>query len=352
MQSFDIVGRGHAIRPWRGDGSHCCSEQLHEPEPGVLELAVLRTAVSGTWWRPASRRASGRPSDRRAMYQEKMIAVKAKIKKVLVPGDDHHGRDLVDRGDHDLREPVVQERVHEFRRRLPAPTLVVIACPTSSWRTGTSCSACLFGGIYFLIRPWKRSPKIQATIDRLALKLPVLGEMLQKAAIARWSRTSPPPSRPRATGRSARFGRPLVRQCGDKEATKQVETLDERSARAWRSPCRTSACPQLAIDRYEIGEESGSLDSCCEGGRLLRARGRRDRGRAVEHAGTDDHGDPRRVDRGHRRSRSTCRSSSSARSFNVTRGRRCRAAAPATFILSESALILVVAVSVWRSAPS
>jgi type IV pilus assembly protein PilC len=95
----------------------------------------------------------------------------------------------------------------------------------------------------------------------MALKLPVLGEMLQKAAIARWSRTL-------ATTFAA--GVPLVEALDSvgpsagnavyKEATKQVQTEVNIGTSLAQSMQNTGVFPNMAIQMTQIGEESGSLD--------------------------------------------------------------------------------------------
>jgi type IV pilus assembly protein PilC len=45
------------------------------------------------------------------------------------------------------------------------------------------------GGLYAFFYAWKRNKKMQAIMDRLLLKLPIFGELIRKATIARWTRT-------------------------------------------------------------------------------------------------------------------------------------------------------------------
>ncbi len=266
MQSFDIVGRGHA-----------------NPSMARLMNDIRMDVETGTSLNQAFRKyplyfdplfcnlvAAGEQAgiletllDRLAMYQEKTIALKGKIKKALFyPIDDHPGRDPGDRGHHDFRDPVVQERLHELRRRSAG-------ADTDRDRDVRLLRQVLvhrvrhaFGGIYFLVQAWRRSPKVQATIDRLLLKLPVLGEMLQKASIARWSRTL-------ATTFAA--GVPLVEALDSvgprlattvyKEATKSVQTEVNVGTSLAQSMQNTGVFPNMAVQMTQIGEESGSLDS-------------------------------------------------------------------------------------------
>ena len=152
--------------------------------------------------------------DRLAMYQEKTIALKGKIKKALFyPVMIILVAILVTAVIMIFVIPSFKNVFTSFGADLPAPTLVVIAMSDFFVAYWYIVFGLLFGGIYFLVQAWRRSPKVQAIIDRPLLKLPVLGEMLQKASIARWSRTlattfaAGVPS-----GRGAGLGRPGRRQ--------------------------------------------------------------------------------------------------------------------------------------------
>jgi len=120
----------------------------------------------------------------------------------------------------------------------------------------------LFGGGYFLIQAWKRSPKVQATVDRALLKLPVIGELLQKGAIARWSRT---------LSTTFAAGVPLVEALDSvgpasgnavyKEATRQLQGEVNTGIGLAQAMQNTGVFPAMAIQMTQIGEESGALDS-------------------------------------------------------------------------------------------
>jgi len=266
MQSFDIVGRGHA-----------------NPSMARLMNDIRSDVETGTSLNQAFRKyplyfdplfcnlvAAGEQAgiletllDRLAMYQEKTIALKGKIKKALFyPVMIIMVAILVTAVIMIFVIPSFKSVFTSFGADLPAPTLVVIAMSDFFVAYWYIVFGLLFGGIYFLIQAWKRSPKIQATIDRLALKLPVLGEMLQKAAIARWSRTL-------ATTFAA--GVPLVEALDSvgpssgnevyKEATKQVQTEVNVGTSLAQSMQNTGVFPNMAIQMTQIGEESGSLDS-------------------------------------------------------------------------------------------
>jgi type IV pilus assembly protein PilC len=149
-----------------------------------------------------------------------------------------------------------------FGADLPTPTLVVIAMSDFFVAYWYILLGIVGGGGYFLFQAWRRSPKVQATVDRALLKLPVIGELLQKASIARWSRTL-------ATTFAA--GVPLVEALDSvgpasgnavyKEATREVQTEVNVGISLAQAMQNSNVFPPMAVQMTSIGEESGSLDS-------------------------------------------------------------------------------------------
>jgi type IV pilus assembly protein PilC len=266
MQSFDIVGRGHA-----------------NPSMARLMNDIRTDIETGTSLNQAFRKyplyfdalfcnlvAAGEQAgiletllDRLAMYQEKTLALKGKIKKALFyPVSIIMVAILVTAIIMIFVIPSFKNVFTSFGADLPAPTLAVIAMSDFFVKYWYIVFGLLFGGIYFLVQAWKRSPKVQAIVDRSLLKLPVLGEMLQKASIARWSRTL-------ATTFAA--GVPLVEALDSvgpaagnyvyKEATKSVQTEVNVGTSLAQAMQNTGVFPSMAVQMTQIGEESGSLDS-------------------------------------------------------------------------------------------
>jgi type IV pilus assembly protein PilC len=266
MQSFDIVGKGHA-----------------NPSMARLMNDIRSDVETGTSLNQAFRKyplyfdplfcnlvAAGEQAgiletllDRLATYQEKTIALKGKIKKAMFyPIMIILVAILVTAVIMIFVIPSFKSVFTSFGADLPAPTLMVIAMSDFMVAYWYVVFGIAFGGVYFLLQAWRRSPKVKAAVDRALLKLPVLGEMLQKASIARWSRTL-------ATTFAA--GVPLVEALDSvgpaagnwvyKEATKQVQNEVNIGTSLAQSMQNTGVFPNMAIQMTSIGEESGSLDS-------------------------------------------------------------------------------------------
>jgi type IV pilus assembly protein PilC len=117
------------------------------------------------------------------------------------------------------------------------------------------------GGIYFFLQSWKRSEKVQHTMDRLLLKIPVFGDLLFKSAVARWTRTL-------ATMFAA--GVPLVEALDSvggasgnavfAEATMKIQRDVSTGSSLTTSMQSTNIFPSMVLQMSAIGEESGSLD--------------------------------------------------------------------------------------------
>jgi type IV pilus assembly protein PilC len=117
------------------------------------------------------------------------------------------------------------------------------------------------GGGYFFFESWKRSEKMQKFMDRLLLRVPVFGALVNKSAVARWTRTL-----------STMFaaGVPLVEALDSvggasgnavfAEATEQIQKDVSTGSSLTASMQTTGVFPTMVLQMCAIGEESGSID--------------------------------------------------------------------------------------------
>ena len=201
--------------------------------------------------------------DRLATYKEKMVAIKGKIKSALFyPVAVLIVAFIVVAVIMLFVVPAFKEVFSNFGADLPAPTLVVIAMSDFFVKYWYLIFGAIGGGLYFLLQAWRRSPKVQMAMDRLLLKLPVFGPVVEKATIARWLRTL-----------STMFaaGVPLVEALDSVGgasgnhvylmATKRIQQEVSTGTSLTVSMQNAQVFPNMVLQMSAIGEESGSLDS-------------------------------------------------------------------------------------------
>ncbi len=200
--------------------------------------------------------------DRLAMYQEKTMAIKNKIRSALVyPVAVLVVAFVVLTVIMIFVIPAFEDVFKSFGADLPAPTLVVIAMSKFFVSYWWAIFGLLGGGIYFFMESWKRSEKVQKAMDRLLLKVPVFGSLVNKSAIARWTRTL-------ATMFAA--GVPLVEALDSvggasgnavfADATEAIQRDVSTGSGLTTSMQATGVFPNMVLQMTAIGEESGSLD--------------------------------------------------------------------------------------------
>jgi len=200
--------------------------------------------------------------DRLAIYQEKTMAIKSKIKSALMyPVAVIVVAFIVLTVIMLFVIPSFEDVFKSFGGELPAPTLAVIWMSKFFVSWWWAILGVIFGGGYFFMQTWKRSEKMQMTMDRLLLKAPIFGDLINKAVIARWTRTL-----------STMFaaGVPLVEALDSvggaagnavyQKATEQIQK--DVSTGSALTTCMTAAgvFPSMVLQMTAIGEESGSLD--------------------------------------------------------------------------------------------
>ncbi len=200
--------------------------------------------------------------DRLAVYQEKTMAIKNKIKSALIyPVAVLVTAFVVVTVIMIFVIPAFKDVFTSFGADLPAPTLIVIAMSEFFVSYWWAIFGFLGGGVYFFLESWKRSEKMQKTMDRLLLRVPVFGDLVNKSAIARWTRTL-----------STMFaaGVPLVEALDSvggasgnavfAEATVAIQKDVSTGSSLTTSMQTTGVFPNMVLQMCSIGEESGSLD--------------------------------------------------------------------------------------------
>jgi type IV pilus assembly protein PilC len=201
--------------------------------------------------------------DKVATYKEKTEALKKKIKKALFyPAAVLGVAVIVTLILLLFVIPQFEALFKGFGADLPAFTRMVIEMSRfvqdQGWWMGIIFAGAVFTFFYFK----KRSRALRQFIDRLSLKIPIVGPILVKAAIARYARTL-------STMFSA--GVPLV-EAMDSVAgatgnivyeTAVLRMRDEVATgqRLQRAMENTGLFPNMVVQMIAVGEESGSLDA-------------------------------------------------------------------------------------------
>ncbi|MFA6041566.1 MAG: type II secretion system F family protein, partial [Methylophilus sp.] len=193
LQTFDIVGKGHpnpAVARLLGDiksdvetGSSLSAAFRKYP----LYFDNLFCNLVG-----AGEQAGILDSllDRLATYKEKILAIKSKIKSALIyPASIISVAIIITVIIMIFVIPAFKDLFSGFGADLPTPTLIVMAMSDFVVNWWLELFGSVFLGIWFFFYTWKRSEKMQHTMDRLILKAPIFGELIKKATIARFART-------------------------------------------------------------------------------------------------------------------------------------------------------------------
>jgi type IV pilus assembly protein PilC len=266
MQCFDIVARGHSnpsmsrlLNDIRSDVETGTSlNQAFKKYPMHFDALFCNLVAAGE-----QAGILETLLDRLATYQEKTIALKGKIKKALFYPTTII---LVAIGVTSVIMifviPAFKQVFTSFGADLPTPTLMVIAISDFMLAYWHVLLFGFSGALYFLYQSWKRSPRVQMAVDRFMLKPPVIGQLILKATVARWTRTL-------ATTFAA--GVPLVEALDSvgpasgnavyKEATRQIQNEVNIGTSLAQAMQNSGVFPPMAVQMTAIGEESGSLDT-------------------------------------------------------------------------------------------
>jgi type IV pilus assembly protein PilC len=266
LQAFDIVGKGHSnpsvarllldIKTDVETGSSLQQAFLKFP----LYFDALYCNLIGAG------EAAGILDallERLATYMEKTQALKSKIKSALFyPISIIVVAFLITAVIMIFVIPAFKELFEGFGAKLPTPTLVLMGISDVFVNYWYLIFGGIGGGLYAFFYFWKRSKKMQDTMDMLLLKLPIFGELIRKATIARWTRTL-------ATMFAA--GVPLVESLDSVggaagnavyfNATKVIQREVSTGSGLTVAMQNTGIFPSMVLQMCAIGEEAGSLDA-------------------------------------------------------------------------------------------
>lgn len=200
--------------------------------------------------------------DRLAIYQEKIMALKSKIKSALMYPISVIVVAFIVLAVIMIKViPAFKDVFKSFGADLPAPTLFVIAISEFFVAYWWLIFGILIGGGYMFFQTWKRSEKMQMAMDRLLLRIPVFGTLINKSVLARWTRTL-----------STMFaaGVPLVEALDSVggasgnavyvEATQHIQRDVSTGSALTTAMQSTGVFPNMVLQMAAIGEEAGSLD--------------------------------------------------------------------------------------------
>ena len=265
VQSFEIVGNGHdkpsvqkLILDIKADveGGSALHEALAK-HPLYFDDLYVNLVEAGE-------QAGALESllDKIATYKEKTEALKKKVKKALFyPAAVLVVAIIVTIILLIFVIPQFESLFKGFGADLPAFTQFVINMSRWLQANGLYVAVATGGAFYAFFYFKKRSKKMRETLDRLVLKMPIIGPILEKAAVARFARTL-----------STMFaaGVPLVEALESvagatgnivyENAVMKMRDEVATGQRLQQAMANTGLFPNMVIQMVAVGEESGALD--------------------------------------------------------------------------------------------
>jgi type IV pilus assembly protein PilC len=268
VQSLEIVGRGH-----------------ENPSMGEMVMAIKGHIEGGASFTEALKKFplhfddlvvnlvdAGEKSgtlesllDKVATYKEKTEAIKKKVKKaltypmaVLVVAFIVTGILLY------FVVPQFQDLFMGFGADLPAFTMMIIKLSAFVQEKWWLVMLIAGGSGYAFFEAKRRSARFRRLLDRLLLKVPVVGDILYKSAVARFARTL---STMFAAGVPlVEAMEPVAKAAGNIVFTDAILVMRDQVSTGQQLQLtmqQAGLFPNMATQMVAIGEESGSLDAMC-----------------------------------------------------------------------------------------
>jgi type IV pilus assembly protein PilC len=201
--------------------------------------------------------------DKIATYKEKTEAIKKKVKKALFyPAAVLLVALVVTTILLIFVIPQFESLFKGFGADLPAFTQMVINLSRFIQTKGVYILVVLVAAVWFFLYTYKRSRKTREFCDRAMLRFPIIGPILNKAAIARFART---------LSTMFQAGVPLVEALESvagatgnivyEDAIMKVRDEVATGQRLQRAMENTGLFPNMVVQMIAVGEESGSLDT-------------------------------------------------------------------------------------------
>ena len=266
LQSFDIIARGHSNARF----SRLMMDIKTQVETGASLSQAFRQYPKHFDALYCNLVQAGETAgmldailDRLATYQEKILAIKGKIKSalfypitVLVVALIVTWIIMV------FVIPSFKQVFASFGANLPWLTLLVISISDFFVKWWWAIFIITAVSLVALRLAFKRSEALRYLVHKYSLKIPIIGTILEKATIARWTRTL-------QTMFAA--GVPLVESLdavggasGNMvyiAATKRIQTDVSTGTSLTNAMGAVNLFPSMVIQMTQIGEESGSLDN-------------------------------------------------------------------------------------------
>jgi type IV pilus assembly protein PilC len=266
LQSFDIIARGHSnarfsrlmldIKSKVETGSSL--SQAFREHPKYFDALYCNLVQAGE-----TAGMLDAVLDRLATYKEKILAIKSKIKSALFyPISVIVVAIVVTWVIMIFVIPAFKQVFTSFGANLPWLTQVVINISDFFVQWWWAMFIMIVGAFIGIRLSIKRSETVRYAVHRLSLKIPVIGGILEKATIARWTRTL-------QTMFAA--GVPLVESLDAVggasgnlvyvQATRKIQTEVSTGTSLTNAMGSTNLFPTMVLQMVQIGEESGSLDN-------------------------------------------------------------------------------------------
>ena len=200
--------------------------------------------------------------DRIAIYKEKAEALKSKIKKAMFyPIAVVAVAFIVTTILLIFVVPQFEEIFSSFGAELPAFTQFVLMISRFMQDYGLFVGAGLFGFAMLFKRAHKKSKKLRDSVDAKILKIPVIGEILKKASVARFTRT---------LSTTFAAGVPLISALDSaagaagnavfRDAILFVKKEVAGGIQMNTAMRGTGVFPEMVVQMIAIGEEAGAVD--------------------------------------------------------------------------------------------